>query len=213
MDFTHALCGVEISARFTAEEWSTTVTPASPQTTGVDIGGIININYIALHGLYTSGTYDMATGVWSTNDATKNQAYYRYAFSPALQIAAQSVTSAEEKIKRYVLVPDSKFLLIPQTIIPWNPAANDGESTLQGIGAGEADELGVAYIEINCSFTNVQGMTGTDSYYLPLQFSVNTLAPGKKYKLLLNLNNLLYEAGNDGEGVLEQVFGDVIINT
>ena len=207
MDFKHALCGVEISARFTSAEWQGSL---GSQTTGVDEGAEITINYIALHGLYTSATYNMSEMAWDfsgLSTSNKYDAYYRFGFGASgKKITAQAVESAAEKIKRKVLVDDNTLLLIPQAVLPWDAAENSG------IGSGDADGKGMAYIEINCTFKNVDGFNDGEggSFFLPLKFSVNNLEAGKKYKLLINLNNLLYESGQTA-GDYDAVFGNVEI--
>jgi len=203
--FNHALADLEIAARFTSYEW------IDDQVETQDVGddAKININYIAIHGLYTEGTYNFNTG-WEANSLGKKCTYLYKPAQPIVVTAQNAVgytdptdeTSGYNKpFKRTTIVPAGKLLFIPQAFTSW--AGVDGGDD---IAAAEAEEQ--AYVEVNLTFEDVNEQEGIDdvdivqdgvmSFYFPLKFTNNTDAfvAGKKHKMLLNLNFIRYPDGS-----------------
>ena len=210
MVFDHALADLEIAARFTSYEWI----DDTRETQSVGDECKILINYIAIHGLYTSGTYLFNSKQWDFTGGNRTVYIYKPA-SPIVVNAQDAITyttpgnpetaTGTAPIKRTTIVPAGKLLIIPQEFISWNPSSAD-------IGAGEAEET--PYVEVNVTFEDFvpaasapddvddDGNDNKCSYYIPLQIPNNTFVAGKKHKLLLNLNYIRY---NDGEPALAAV--------
>ena len=211
--FDHALADLEIAARFTSYEW----VDNARETMSVGDNAKLHVNYIAIHGLFTTGTYNFNSKTWTGlgGDFGTTRAVYKHAYAPNEKtISAQDaiVYSDPEnkdtgtggaKIKRTTIVPAGTFLIIPQSFTPWNK---------QDITAGEAEEL--AYIELNVSFEDFLDSDALDvfdddyednkmSFYFPLVIPNNEFVGGKKHKLLLNLNNV--QRPDDGDYMLKTV--------
>jgi hypothetical protein len=200
--FDHALADLEIAARFTSYEYTPSVPAVNMQ---IPEDAKIIINYIAIHGLKRTGTYNFNTG-WTSTLA--DEVVYLYTPDDPVVVEAQYATtgSAAIPIVRTSIVPAGKLLIIPQSFTPWPADEDANDDDLDGGGGS-----GYAYVEVNFTCEGFGSAAPDDVYddngdddtvsgFFPLNITNNAFVKGKKHKLLLNLNYMLYA---DGSGMFE----------
>ena len=174
----HALSNLVIKAKFVADDnkW-------------VD-GMEFYIEWIRIHGLYTSGTYTFGDGNgWTFDSNNDKKIVYEKFFGMsenAKKVEIQSKASATTSVNYTTLISLGEFMMIPQSFTPWTSTGKEGTAT---------GPNGV-YIEFAGYLKNGNQVSWDGlSHFLPLSVTNATFVAGKSHTLVVDLT---YSMKDDG---------------
>lgn len=179
LNLKHALSNLVIKAKFVADndKW-------------VD-GMEFYIEWIRIHGLYTSGTYTFGDGNgWTFDSNTDKKIVYEKFFGMgddnAKKVTIQSSASAATSVNYTTLISLGEFMMIPQSFTSWTSTGIQGTATApEGV-----------YIEFAGYLKNgaAESWDG-QSHFLPLSVTNTTFVAGKSHTLVVDLTYSMDDHG------------------
>ena len=177
----HALSNLIIKAKFTTSTSGETWAP----------GWTYYIEWIRIHGLYTSGTYTFGSG-WSVDTDTDGQVVYQKFFGEGVEGGAMPVTIqdhtkiASDGVAYTTLIPAGEFMVIPQdySARAWEP---DGSTAPSG-----------CYIEFYGFIQYSDGSTTSfvdENHFLPLKITNNVFVKGRRHTAVVDLTEATHPNG------------------
>jgi hypothetical protein len=233
LPFKHALAKVTLNLRFNETEYvlnsDGSLKFSSPQATASAMGGgkksVAYIEYIAIHNVKCSGSYDfkVANGTW-TVDAENST--IKYTFSEPKKFIAGAATTEDKDNQIYWRTQpllggedsgtDNTIMMLPQTITPWVPTAENASATSKSyieihclayvLTTDDTYNNSVTFIEDQEDEDNGQkynvliaddNTLGASSVYIPLK--VTAFEANKNY--ILNLNLVTSKTNTGGKGI------------
>lgn len=126
LGFKHALANVTMQVRFNRKE------NGENTTTSMREGEILTFNKIIFHNVYTSGTYNASTGVW-TPTGEKGDVVINFAEAPSYRSDVNYNSVAYQDLKDGDAIFGQSVMFVPQTPDAyWTPSENHGISEATG---------------------------------------------------------------------------------